>query len=465
MAILKNDEQDSYRQRIEQARSLSEEGRYQEAMVICNDLLSDNFTDFLALFIVGYCLLKLEKFGLAHNIFMRCVQLNPNRNEPWNNAGMCHQETWNLDEAEKCFRKSLQLDPDNSEAMNNIALIYINRCQPDEALKWIARSEKCTDPTWAALDNKALALLMKGIWKDGWAAYRATAGRQKVRQLRYYKQPEEPMWSGEKGSVVVYGTQGLGDELSFASMIPDACEKADVIVDCDQRLEGLFKRSFPKAKVFGTRFREVDWSADVDYSIPSDCLASMFRNSDEDYPGTPYLKADPERRLQWRALLDTLKKPAIGVAWTGGRKNTGKAKRSLSLDDLEPLFRSVDATWVCLEYKDRKKEIEAFTKKTGIQIYDWARATRTEDYDDTAALVSELDCVVSVTTAIIHLSGALGKDCFCLVPSLPRWWYRVEGDSSPWYKSLRLFRQKKGEDWKRPIEEVKKVLQLRYGNR
>jgi ADP-heptose:LPS heptosyltransferase len=289
-------------------------------------------------------------------------------------------------------------------------------------------------------------------------------GCQKVRQLRSYADPEEPMWNGEQGTVVVYGTQGLGDELSFASMIPEACEKADIIVDCDHRLEGLFKRSFPQAKVYGTRFKEAKWTAKVDYSTPVDCLASMFRNKTEDFPGTPYLKADPERRLQWRALFDTMRKPVIGIAWTGGRKNTGKRKRSLTLDQLEPILRSIDATWVSLEYVDHADHIEAFRKKTGIQIHEWKRATQTQDYDDTAGLVAELDCVVSVTTAVIHLAGALGKDCFCLVPSLPRWWYRIEGDTSPWYKSLRLYRQPKGESWDKPIEQIANTLKLRYGS-
>jgi Flp pilus assembly protein TadD len=457
--------EDPYLKRIEEVRRLAEDvGNYQEAMTKANELLTDNFNDSLALFLLGYCLLKTERFGLAYNIFRRVVELTPNKSEPWNNAGMCHQEMWNLEDAERCFRKSLQLEPNDPAAMNNLALVYINRCLPDEAMKWIRRAEQTGKSTWEGLDNKALALLMLGQWQEGWAAYKATAGRQKVRQLRSYCEPEEPFWEGQRGSVVVYGTQGIGDELSFASCIPDMMEKNEVIVDCDHRLEGLFRRSFPQAKVYGTRFKEAKWNEKIDYSVPIDCLPSYFRNKNEDYPGTPYLKADPERRLQWRSLFDTMRKPVIGLSWTGGRKNTGKKKRSLTLDQLEPILRSVDATWVSLEYVDHADHIEAFTKRTGIEIKEWKRATQTQDYDDTAALVAELDCVVSVTTAVIHLAGALGKDCFCLVPSLPRWWYGLEGDTSRWYKSLRMYRQPK-DDWSKPIKEISNVLKLRYGSR
>lgn len=458
MALPKNDEQNPRRKKLEEARQLASREDYQGCLQVANEVLSEDFSDAIALFLVGYCLLKTERFGLAYNVFRMVSAMQPDRSEPWNNAGMCHQETWNLDDAEKCFRKSLQLEPGNVAAMQNLALICVNRCQPEEALKWISRAEKSEKPSWEALDNKALALLMKREWKEGWECYKQTAGRHKMRQLRAYRDPEEPMWEGQKGTVVVYGTQGLGDEVSFASCIPDAIEKADVIVDCDHRLEGLFRRSFPKAKVYGTRFKDPTWKADVDYSTPIDCLPSIFRNRTEDFPGAPYLKADPERRIQWRALFDTLKKPVIGIAWTGGLNNTGKKKRSLSLESLEPILRSVDATWVSLEYRDRNDEIQAFAEQ-GIQIHQWKRATQTDDYDDAAGLVSELDLVISVTTAAVHLSGALGKECWCIAPNRPRWWYGLEGDL-PWYKSVKMFRQDKEGTW--PIEEISRLLKLRY---
>jgi thioredoxin-like negative regulator of GroEL len=456
MEVSKSYQQDSLR-KVESARQLAASGDYAECIRVANELLDDNFNDALALFLVGYAFLKSERYGLAYNIFRRVAELNP-RSEPWNNAGMCHQETWNLDDAEICFRKALQLEPNNPAAMQNLALIYINRCKPEEALKWVKKAEETGNNSWEALDNKALSLLMLGKYDEGFKAYRATAGRQKQRTIRAYRDPEEPMWEGQKGKVVIYGTQGLGDELSFASCIPDALEKAEVVIDCDHRLEGLFRRSFPQAKVYGTRFKEPHWKEEIDYSIPVDCLPALFRSKPEDFPGKPYLKADPERRIQWRALFDTLRKPVIGVAWTGGLNNTGKKKRSLKLEDLEPIFRSIDATWVSLEYRDRDDEIQAFYEKTGIQIHQWKRATRTEDYDDTAGLVAELDLVVSVSTAVIHLAGALGKDCWVLVPNKPRWFYLLEGEI-PWYKSVKLFRQKQNGEW--PIGEVSRLLKLR----
>lgn len=452
MAIPENDREDSLR-KVELARNLAAEGDYESCLQLANELLSEDFNNAIALFLVGYCILKTERFGLAYNIFRRVAELQPNRSEPWNNAGMCHQETWNLEDAEKCFRKALQLEPENAAAMQNLALIYVNRCNPDEALRWVSLAEK-KNASWEATDNKALALLMKRDW-SGWKYYADTAGRHKQRQIRDYN--GEPLWAGESGKVVIYGTQGLGDEIGFASVIPDAIKRAEVIIDCDHRLESLFRRSFPEAKVYGTRFKDRKWEDKADYSIPVDCLPALFRTKDEDFTGEAYLRPDPEGALQWRALFDTYKKPVIGIAWTGGINNTNKAARSLTLEDYLPIFKSVDAVWVSLEYRDRDDEIQAFKAKHGIEIKQWKRATQSKDYDDTASLVAELDLVVSVTTAVVHLAGALGKECWCLAPNKPRWFYGLEGDI-PWYKSVKMFRQ--GKDW--PIEQMAKLLSLRF---
>jgi Tfp pilus assembly protein PilF len=455
MEVSKNYKQDSLR-KIEQARIAMSEEDYGKGVKLANSVLDEDFDNPLALFLVAYALMKTEKFGAAYHLFRRCAELEPDRTGPWNNAGLCHQETWNLDDAEMCFREALKRDPEDEAALQNLALICINRCQPKEALKWIRLAEKTGSSSWHADDNKALALLMLGQWKEGWQAYRSTAGRHKQRELRTYRTPEEPMWNGEPGTVVVYGNQGLGDEIAFASCIPDAMAKNEVIVECDHRLEGLFKRSFA-TKVYGTRFKPRAWDHAIDYSIPSDCLPSLYRNEDKDFPGTPYLKADPERRIQWRALFDTLRKPVIGVAWTGGLKNTGSVKRSLTLEQLAPVFNAIDATWVSLEYKDRSEELEDFYLQSGVRILDYPRATRTQDYDDTAGLVAELDLVISATTAVVHLAGALGKECWCLAPNKPRFFYGLQGDVL-WYKSVKMFRQER--EW--PINDVVRLLKLRY---
>jgi hypothetical protein len=176
-----------------------------------------------------------------------------------------------------------------------------------------------------------------------------------------------------------------------------------------------------------------------------------YRQKDEDFPRKAFLVADPERRVQWRSLLDTLPGKKVGIAWTGGRDNTFKARRSFNLEALLPILKTPGITWVSLQYDDCAEEIAALKEKHGIEIRHWPRsAGKAVDYDETAALVSELDCVVSVTTAVVHLCGGLGKACYVLVPKRCRWFYRSKDTRHRWYDSLQLFMQQ--DKW--PVERL-----------
>jgi Tfp pilus assembly protein PilF len=463
VATPKDHDEDSSREIALAARAI-DAGNYVDGLALATHVIEKEFDNPLALYLAGMAMYRTQRNGMAYNLFQRASELDPNRPEPWNMMGVCRENTWQLDQAEACFRESLKRHPLGTEAMENMALVEINRCRPDESLKWSDRATKAGSTTAENTENRAMALLMKGDW-SGWKYYRESAGGTKQRTLKTYNDPEEPMWEGQPGTVVIYGNQGIGDEIAFASCIPDAAKNNKIILDCDERVEGLFRRSFPGVKVYGTRHKESrDWDHLVDYSLPVDCLPSMFRLKDEDFPGTPYLVADPERRLQWRSLFDSYKKPVIGISWSGGTTLTGSGKRSVSLEKLLPLFKSIDAVWVSLEYKDRREKIKEFQQETGIEIKDFSRAVHVQDYDETAALVAEVDLVVSVTTAVVHLAGALGKECLCLAPSKARWFYGMEKDTLPWYRSVKIFRQPNGQDWHQPIEQIRRVLKDRYGD-
>jgi ADP-heptose:LPS heptosyltransferase len=214
--------------------------------------------------------------------------------------------------------------------------------------------------------------------------------------------------------------------------------------------------------VYGTRFKDViDWADkhEVEGRIAFGSLPKMYRNKDEDFSGEPYLVADPERRIQWRALLDSLgDKPKIGLSWQGGTVKTGRLRRSVSLESLSPVLRQ-EATFISLQYKNAAEEIEQMEEMYGIKVHHWPRAVEAKDYDETAALVAELDMVISVTTAVIHLAGGLGVPCTVLVPKHPMWRYGLTEETMPWYKSVKMIRQKKAADWLDPINEA--AYQLR----
>jgi hypothetical protein len=174
--------------------------------------------------------------------------------------------------------------------------------------------------------------------------------------------------------------------------------------------------------------------------------------------------ACPERRLQWRALLDTYPGLKVGITWQGGLKRTFRSRRTIGLNELKPLFRIPGITWVSLGYEeDTERQIKEFQAENpilGMDIKHWKRAVQSDDYDDTAALVAELDLIISVPTAVVHLAGGLGKEVWVMRPELARWFYWQSGADGKniWYPNVKCFSQK-GRIW--PTMELAGILESR----
>lgn len=436
--------------------ALAEQGDLDEASRKCSELLNEHPHNPKVLAVSAWIYMRAKRFGLAYCLLEKAAKLWPNditRSDILNNLGMCAFGCMLLNESEEHLTASVRVNPNNYAPMNNLSLVYVNKCEPGLAIEWANKSRKLVGDDPALMESYGYAQLMLGNWQEGWTGFEGGLEGD-IRRSRQYQ--NEPYWDGSPvKTLVIRGEQGIGDEISFASMILDAKSRAEnVVYECDARLEGLFKRSFD-IPVLGSRFHKtIDWADKfpIDARVLSGSLGQYFRLKDEDFPGTPYLKADPERKLQWRALLDSLgSRKKIGIAWTGGRHNTHRERRSLRLTDLLPILKQ-DADFISLEYKDPRAEIAELKEQHGITVRHWARGAESQDYDDVAALVDELDCVISVQTAVVHLSGALGKPCHVLVPEKPHWRYRLKGDSMPWYQSVHLYRQKNG--WERPINDI-----------
>jgi tetratricopeptide (TPR) repeat protein len=332
---------------------------------------------------------KQNKPAVAYQFAKRVTEIDPSKSLGWSNLAMMADNLYRFDEAEACFQRAASTakrDEEKSNIWTNWACMLINKGEYQEAEK-MSRKALAEGTSPKRCLNLGLSLLAQRKYREGWQMYDAVVGFDQSRKRQQYK--DEPVWDGSHGKrIVVYGEQGLGDEIAFASMIPDAVAVSkQVIVDCTDRLAGLFRRSFPQAIVHGTRNENaVAWDAQVDGSITVGGLGKYFRNASEDFPKTPYLVADPDRVEMWRGLFAKQGKPVIGIAWTGGVPWTGDRFRRWTLDELVPLFRSIDAVWVSLEYKDAGKEIATFRERhPDIDLRQYAFGTLTQDYDDTAA--------------------------------------------------------------------------------
>lgn len=381
---------------------------------------------------------------------------------------MLEDQLYRFDHAERAFKAGVgaaKTDEARGNLYLNWACMLVNKGDWEAAEPMCRRALKYKPESAKARANLGLVCLAKRNWREGWPLYDAIIGFDQSRRKVQYK--GEPVWDGSPGKrVVIYGEQGLGDEIAFASMVPDAINASQsVVIDCTDKLAGLFRRSFPQATVYGTRWETgLGWAkkdADLDASISIGGLGKIFRNSDESFPAKPYLVADPERVGMWKSLFAKQGKPVIGITWTGGVAWTGDRYRKWTLEELLPVFRSIDAVWVSLQYKDAGKEIAAFkSAHPEIDLRQYAYATLTQDYDDTAALIDACDLIFTMQTAVVHTAGGLGKEAWCFVNRHSQWRYGVDDKSMLWYPNVKLYRQAKSGVW--PLEQAAKDLRARF---
>lgn len=443
--------------------ALADGPKPEKAWVIVNQMLTENPLDIKALIAATFIMRRLGALPAAYHFGRTLVQLYPEEPIGWINYGHACAELWLVKEAEECYQKALKITKTKRNQLN--ALLNLGSLYVDNGL--FERGEAVTkeilkiDPDHIkAKSNLAMCRLARQDW-SGWKDYSLLIGSPYRTKVLY---KDEPQWDGTPDqNVVIYAEQGIGDEVSFASMIPDAarvCKK--LIFDCDGRLEGLFKRSFPNVTVYGTRVKDNKWAKqdrDIDASLPVGQLGEFFRTSASQFPGTQYLKACPVRMRQWASIL---KRPTIGIAWTGGVSRTNARNRRVTLEALLPVL-SLDADFVSLQYKDASEDIKAFlAAHPEVNLKQYAWATLTHDYDDTAALVASCDYVLCIQTAVAHLAGGLGVPATVLIPKATTWRYGHHGNTIPWYKSLRIIRQSNDHEWhdeiRRAAEHIRSYL-------
>jgi hypothetical protein len=434
----------------------------EQATKLCNEALDENPNDAPALYLLGFILLKAERPGLAFQVLKRASEIVPKDAAVWHNLGKCCMDLGHLNNAERAWQEAVKLDPTWAGSLDGLGLVNLRRGNFRKTIEYCDRSLAVEPEMVDSMVNRGMAYLAFRRWREGWEGYTRNLGFNKDRKERIYG--DEKRWDGSKSlNIVCFGEQGIGDEITFASILNDLTfDSKSVALECDRRLEGLFKRSFPLCDVFGTRYKsDHPWSEGIkfDARVALGDLPKFYRNNGE-FPGTSYLAPSPEMSLQWRTLLRSLgPKLKVGIAWNGGISETGKDRRSIKLEALLPILKQ-DCDFISLEYKDPTAELEQLEETHGIKVHHWSWGVEAYDYDQTAALVAELDLVISVTTTVVLTAGALGKECWTLVPEKPIWMYCVDGDF-PWFHSVKVFRQNGA--W--PVLEIAEKLKERIGDR
>jgi tetratricopeptide (TPR) repeat protein len=397
--------------------------------------------------------------------YERALELQPDHAAACTNLGLMYLS--HLGDplgAQRYFERAIMIDPLSVAAQANLGLALEEQGRADAALahygKLIAAYPAENEYRW----NRGLALLGSGDYARGWEDYemRNARGGAAPRAFPY------PEWQGEElrpgAALLVYGEQGLGDEIMFASCVPDLLARGiNCVIECDLRLAGLFARSFPAARVHGTaRDGDRSWLAAyprVETQIAIGSLPRLLRHTAADFPShAGYLRADPRRVAQWRARLQRDGAGFnAGIAWRGGTAKTRRDLRSIPLRELAPVFRMPRLAFINLQ-RDAGDALTEITAAYGAKVLNFAEAL--SDVDETAALLRALDGVIAVDNTVAHLAGALGCRSMFMLPRSADWRWRSDGATSPWYPSAQLFRQRRPGEWADVAADVALALKV-----
>lgn len=399
---------------------------------------------------LGSLYLQKQRWGLAIHFLEEAISSGLKQSDVYSNLGLSYKQSGQIERAKRCFEESIKDDP-SAEALANYSGMFIEAGENEKCIdlceRAIANNPELPISHW----NLAIALLSDGVWERAWDEHEWGLKLPKLRENRAIV--DVPIWDGPEKSpgktVLIYGEQGLGDEIMFTSMLPDVLKTNKVIYECHKRLLTLFKGSFPEVHFYGTREdREIYWASNhkIDCRIPVGSLGQFYRRSRQAFPGTPYLKAKPFPKGN---------KFRVGISWVGGGAKLGRVqKRSVPLTWWKSILDVKDVEFVSLQYTNSQEDIDLMAA-LGYDIKNVDALVKAGDYYETARLVASCDLVISVCTSVVHLAGALGVPCWVMTPKYPAWRYQNSG-GMPFYKSVRLYRSPdvKQDAWLAVIERI-----------
>jgi tetratricopeptide (TPR) repeat protein len=368
-------------------------------------------------------------------------------------------------------QRALTLAPQLAEAHSCFAQILQFQGHAREALAAADRALQLDPAAFHTRMIRALALLSLGEFAAGWPDYEE---RKRVYPVYAQRTLPYPEWDGASLAgkrLLVYHEQGLGDEIMFASCLPDVLRAgADCVIECSVRLQPLFARSFPAASVVAADQTAPDLShlralPACDWQVAAGSLPRFFRRTFEDFASTKaYLCADPTATARWQTQLRTLGAGInIGLSWRGGVQHTNRASRSIPPELLRPLLTIAGCSFVSLQYGAQAADLAILQDAIGARVHCWPAALAS--IDETAALSAALDLVISVDTTVAHLAAALGTPVWVLVPPNAEWRYMTAGTRMPWYPSMRIFRRSRESGWEPVVAQVAAELAAGHGKR
>ncbi len=404
---------------------------------------------------LGVLLCDQSNYIEAVDAFQKAIAIDPDYAELYNNMAIAKKGLCAFDEAIENYRKAAELDPAFFQAFNNLANSLRDKGLCNEAIENYDRAIEINPDYAEAYWNRALAMLLNGDLLEGFRQYQW----RRVPSLGIVTYPhsyDKPRWDGRPingKTILIHFEQGFGDSIQFIRYLPKLKEiGATVIFQARAPMLDLLKDFTGIDKLIESKPNS-GVTEDFDFYAALMDLPAIFQTTMQTIPSdVPYLFAGKAKTEEWKERLNSTDYK-VGITWAGKSTNENDAIRSCKLNNFEPLAKINGVKLFSLQKEDAAKQIDQFENNEIENL-----AHHIKDFSDTAGAIENLDLVISVDTAVLHLAGAMGKPAWALLPFAPDWRWLLDRDDSPWYPTLKLFRQKKYADWKNVFKEVTEEL-------
>jgi len=431
-----------------------DKGRFDEAIAVCRQAiaLDPNFAE--AHGNLGTALKGKGQLDDAIAAFRRTIALNPKSFEAHYNLGTALQEKDNLDEAIVAYRQAIALNPRFVKAHTNLGNALKATGQFDASISAYQKAIALNSDLPEAHTNLALSLLTLGDFQRGWREFE---WRWKLKEfVPIVRNFVQPLWDGsplEGRTVLLHCERGFGDTLQFIRYLPLVAQRGGrIVVECPAELQRLFRTLEEAVEV-------IAWGQPLpafDVHCPLLSLPRIFGTTLTDIPSqVPYLHPDPALVQAWsRTLGPSDGHLRVGQAWAGSPKFQGDRTRSLKLLQLAPLAAARGVKFFSLQKGPAGEQSK--NPPAGLELVDLG--PQLNDFADTAAVMTLMDLIITTDTSVPHLAGGLGRPVWVMLQFVPDFRWLLDRKDSPWYPSMRLFRQPSRGDWDSVIAEVLKAL-------
>ncbi len=423
---------------------------------------------------LGSLLRAQNRLAEAEVSLRRAVKFKPGLAAAQSNLGNVLFDLGKLDDALACFTRAVELRPDFAEAHYHIGntLVAMREAAPpgvqtdaDSRQVALERALACFQRALQIRPNfpdvqyaLALLYLLMGDLDKGWKGYESRWAKTLNPPL--WRNFRAPLWDGSDLTgkrILIWGEQGIGDELLWAGMFQEVIDRAgQCVIECTPKLLPLLVRSFPRAKVVARA--DVPHPAtreEFDYQCPAGSLARWLRPTLESFPAeNRYLVADPARVAYWKSRLALLGPgPKIGFGWRSGKSGGGRDLNYTTLEEWGPIFTVPDVHFVNLQYGDCADELDEARRRFGVPLHVFEEVDLFNNLDEAAALTAAMDLVIPGATATLSVSAALGVPTLLMLFSTVGW-ATLGTDHMPWCPEMRCFTRKWNEPWDEAIRQV-----------